>query len=207
MKLNYERIKYSPFGKRITNVFKGDIILSACTVPLGLLFCSFGLMAGSVDICIVTALLFLVVPAFLVASSVRKVLLEARLLSEMSDEEHNKLVLEYKQYEERNIIRYGHLTTYGMVLDAHILPWRNIKAIEFAPGEYRYVYRKGGGYMKYFPAKITVTSKFGEKTVKVAASIGSEDYNLSDEIAQFIESIPKYSDHKLEVINGYYYAK
>lgn len=207
MKLNYERIKYSPFGKRITNVFKGDIILSVCTVPLGLLFCSFGLMAGSVDICIVTALLFLVVPAFLVASNVRKVLLEARLLSEMSDEEHNKLVLEYKQYEERNIIRYGHLTTYGMVLDAHILPWRNIKAIEFAPGEYRYVYRKGGGYMKYFPAKITVTSKFGEKTVKVAASIGSEDYDLSDEIARFIESIPKYSDHKFEVINGYYYAK
>ena len=207
MKLNYERIKYSPFGKRITNVFKGDIILSVCTVPLGLLFCSFGLMAGSVDFCIVTALLFLVVPAFLVASSVRKVLLEARLLSEMSDEEHNKLVLEYKQYEERNIIRYGHLTTYGMVLDAHILPWRNIKAIEFAPGEYRYVYRKGGGYMKYFPAKITVTSKFGEKTVKVAASIGSEDYDLSDEIARFLESIPKYTDHRFAIDNRYYFAK
>ena len=61
--------------------------------------------------------------------------------------------------------------------------------------------------MKYFPAKIRVTSKFGEKAVKVAASIGSEDYDLSDEIARFLESIPKYTEHKFEVINGYYYAK
>ena len=41
----------------------------------------------------------------------------------------------------------------------------------------------------------------------MTANIGSEDYDLSDEIAQFIKSIPKYSDHKFEMINGYYYAK
>ena len=207
MKINYERIKYSPFGKRITNVFKGDLILSVCTVPIGILFCSFGLMAGSADFCIIMALLFLGVPAFLVVSTVKKVLLEARLLSAMTDEEHNKLIADYKKYEERNIIRYGHLTSYGLVLDTHILPWGNIKTIEFEPGEYRYVYRKGGGYMKYFPAKITVTSKFGEKTVKTSSSLDNEDYDLSDEIAQFIESFPKYTEHKFEVINGYYYAK
>jgi hypothetical protein len=207
MKINYERIKYSPFGKRITNVFKGDIIISVCTVPLGLLICSFALMAGSVSAGIIMALIFFGVPAFLVATSVKKVLLEARLLSAMTDEEHNKLIADYKKYEERNIIRYGHLTSYGLVLDTHILPWGNIKTIEFEPGEYRYVYRKGGGYMKYFPAKITVTSKFGEKTVKTAASIGNEDYDLSDEISRFLDSIPKYTEHKFEVINGYYYAK
>ena len=97
MKINYERIKYSPFGKRITNVFKGDIILSVCTVPLGLLIFAFALMAGLVSAGIIMALIFLGVPAFLVATSVKKVLLEARLLSEMTDEEHNKLILEYKK--------------------------------------------------------------------------------------------------------------
>ena len=207
MKINYERIKYSPFGKRITNVFKGDIILSVCTIPLGLLILAFALMAGSVSAGIIMALIFLGVPAFLVATSVKRVLLEARLLSEMTDEEHNKLILEYKKYEERNIIRYGHLTSYGLVLDTHILPWGNIKTIEFEPGEYRYVYRKGGGYMKYFPAKITVTLKFGEKTVKTSSTLDNEDYDLSDEIARFLESIPKYTDHKFAIDNRYYFAK
>ena len=107
----------------------------------------------------------------------------------------------------RNIIRYGHLTSYGLILDADILPWGNIRAIEFVPGEYRHVYRKGGGYMKYFPAEIKVTLQFGNKSITETKSLDNEDYDLSDEIARFLDSIPKYTEHKFEVINGYYYAK
>ena len=207
MKINYERIKYSPFGKRITNVFKGNIIISVCTVPLGLLICSFALMAGSVSAGIIMALIFLGVPAFLVATSVKRVLLEARLLSAMTDEEHNKLIAEYKKYEERNIIRYGHLTSYGWVMGDRIFPWGNIKKIEIKPGEYRYVHSTRGGHYKYFPPEIVVTALFDKKAVTATHTISNEDYDLADEIERFLDSIPKYTEYRFAVDNGYYFAK
>lgn len=204
MKINFERIKYSPFGKRIMNGFKAEIILSVCTVPLGLLFCSFALMAGSASACIIMALIFLGVPAFLVATTVKSTLFEARLLSEMTDEEHNRLIAEYKKYEERNIIRYGHLTSYGMILADRILPWKNIKEIRFLPGEYR---RSGRHGYQYYPAKITVIAEFDKKRVVTSCGLGNEDYDLSGEIERFLDSIPDYTEYKFAVDNEYYYAK
>ncbi|MBO5701595.1 MAG: hypothetical protein J6S71_04085 [Clostridia bacterium] len=206
MKINFERLKYSPFGKNIIKTLKFRLIQSVClSVPM--LVFGFLSFAGSLMMGITVMLVFGGLACFFLGYTIRDTLIEAQLLSAMTDEEHNTLIKEYQKYEERNIIRYGHLTSYGLVLETHILPWKNIKSIEFVPGEYRYVYRKHGSYLKYFPAKITVTSKFGEKTVKTAASIVNEDYDLSDEISRFLESIPKYTEHKFEVINGYYYAK
>ena len=204
MKINKERIKYSPFGKRIMNGFKAELLLSLCTAPLGLIFCSFALMAGSLTACIIMALFLLGVPAILVFTTVQSTLFEARLLSEMTDEEHNRLILEYKKYEERNIIRYGHLTSYGMILADRILPWKNIKEIRFMPGEYR---RSGKHGYQYYPAKISVIAEFGKKRVTTTCGLGNEDYDLSNEIERFLESIPKYTEHKFAVDNGYYYAK
>ncbi|MBQ3228851.1 MAG: hypothetical protein IJB43_09730 [Clostridia bacterium] len=206
MKINFERIRYSPFGKRITNRFKGSIIMNAMMLPL-MVFLSLIFFAPSVWLGICMIPITVGVPIFLIYASTKEALLGAEILSAMTDEEHNKLVLEYKKYEERNIIRYGHLTSYGLILNANILPWGNIKAIEFVPGEYRYVYRKYGSHMKYYPAKIKVTLLFGAKKITETKSLDNEDYDLSDEIALFLESIPKYTEHKFEVTNGYYYAK
>ena len=147
------------------------------------------------------------VPIFLIYASTKEALLGAEILSAMTDEEHNKLVAEYKKYEERNITRYGHLTSYGLVLDANILPWENIKQIELIPGEYKWVYTKRGGYEKYNPAKIKVTSLFGTKTITTTSSLSPEEYDLTDEIRRFLDSIPKYTDKEIKVENNYYYAK
>ena len=113
----------------------------------------------------------------------------------------------FKKYEERNITRYGHLTSYGLVLDANIIPWKNIKQIEFIPGEYRWVYTKRGGYEKYYPAKIKVASLFGTKTITTTSSLSPEEYDLTDELQRFLDSIPKYTEKKIKVENNYYYAK
>ena len=146
-------------------------------------------------------------PLFIMWVSAEKAILQARLLSALTDEEHNNLIAEYKKYEERNITRYGHLTSYGLVLDANIIPWKNIKQIEFIPGEYRWVYTKRGGYEKYYPAKIKVASLFGTKTITTTSSLSPEEYDLTDELQRFLDSIPKYTEKKIKVENNYYYAK
>ena len=206
MKINFERIKYSPFGKRITNSFKRSFIVGGLLFPLMLLHCLI-FFSSKWWIGIISIPVTIAIPLLIMWSSAKDAIIQAKLLSALTDEEHNRLVLEYKKFEERNIIRYGHLTSYGLILDANILPWESIKQIEFLPGEYRYVYRKGGGYMKYFPAKIKVTSLFGNKSMTDTKALDNEDYDLSDEIARFLDSIPKYTEHKFKVINGYYYAK
>ena len=207
MKINKERIKYSPFGKRIMNGFKAELLISLCTAPLGLLCCSFALMAGSITAFIIMALLLLGIPAVLVAATIKSTLFEARRLSAMTDEEHNRLILEYKKYEERNIIRYGHLTSYGWVMGDRIFPWGNIKKIEIKPGEYIYVHGTRGGHYKYFPPEIVITALFDKKAVTATHTISNEDYDLSDEIERFLNSIPKYTEYRFAVDNGYYFAK
>ena len=206
MKINFERIKYSPFGKRIMNRFKGSFIIGALLFPLMLFFCLI-FFAGNWWVGILSIPATILVPLLIMWSSASDAIFQAKLLSAMTDEEHNKLVTEYKKFEERNITRYGHLTSYGLVLDAHILPWENIKHLKFIPGQYKWVYSKHGAYEKYYPAKIKVTSLFGTKTIETSSSLSPEEYDLTDEIKSFLEKLPKYTDKKIKVENNYYYAK
>ena len=206
MKINFERIKYSPFGKQLMKRFKTSFIIGALIFPLMLLHCLI-FFAGKWWIGIISIPITVAIPLLIMWSSTKEALFQARLLSDLTDEEHNKLVAEYKKYEERNITRYGHLTSYGLVLDAHILPWENIKQIEFIPGEYRWVYTNRGGYEKYYPAKIKVTSIFGTKRITTTSSLSPEEYDLTDELGRFLESIPQYTDKEIKVENNYYYAK
>lgn len=206
MKISFERIKYSPFGKRITNRFKGSIIMGMMMLPLMVLL-SLLFFAPSVLLGICMMPITVGIPILLIYASTKEALFQAKILSAMTDEEHNKLVAEYKKYEERNITRYGHLTSYGLVLDANILPWKNIRQIEFIPGEYKWVYTKRGGYKKYYPAKIKVTSLFGTKTITTTSSLSPEEYDLTDELRRFLDSISKYTDKEIKVENNYYYAK
>ena len=206
MKINFERIKYSPFGKRITNSFKRSFIVGTLLFPLMLLWCIIFFSAkwwtGILSIPVT-----ILVPLLIMWSSASDALFQAKLLSAMTDEEHNKLIAEYKKFEERNIIRYGHLTSYGLILDTHILPWENIKHIKFIPGQYKWVYTNRGGYEKYYPAKIKVTSLFGTKAIETTSSLSPEEYDLTDEIKSFFEKLPKYTDKEIKVENNYYYAK
>ena len=206
MKINFERIKYSPFGKRITNRFKGSIIMGTMMLPLMALL-SLISFAPSVWFGICMIPITVGIPIFLLYSSTKEAFFQAKILSAMTDEEHNKLVAEYKKYEERNITRYGHLTSYGLVLDANILPWENIKQIELIPGEYKWVYTKRGSYEKYYPSKIKVTSLFGTKTITTTSSLSPEEYDLTEELRRFLDSISKYTDKEIKVENNYYYAK
>lgn len=206
MKINFERIKYSPFGKQIMNRFKMSFIVGALLFPLMLFFCLV-FFAGNWWAGIISIPVTIGLPMFIMWVSAEEAILQARLLSAMTDEEHHKLIAEYKKYEDRNITRYGHLTSYGLILDAHILPWENIKQIEFIPGEYKWVYTKRGGYEKYYPAKIKVTSLFGTKTITTTSSLSPEEYDLTDEIRRFLDSISKYTDKEIKVENNYYYAK
>ena len=207
MKINFERIKYSPFGKRIATDFKFAFIGGLLSFPLMLLF-SLIFFAASFWFGIFMIPFTVGIPVMIAYYVSKQAFLQARLLSAMTDEEHNKLILEYKNFEERNMTRFGHLTSYGLVLDTHILPWESVKQIRFAPGEYRLVYRRNHGRQRvYYPAKIKVTAAFGTKSTTVTSSLHNEDYDLSDEITRFLDSIPKYTEHKFEVINGYYYAK
>ena len=204
MQINYDRLKYSPFGKRIMNGFKAEIILAVCTVPLGVFITAFALMAGSLISAAILALILLGVPTVLVITSVRSTLFEANLLSEMTDEDHNRLIAEYKKYEERNITRYGHLTSYGIILADRILPWKNVKKISFRPGQYR---RSGKGGYHYHPATITVTAEFRKKRIVSGLALINEEYDLSGEIEAFLGSIPNYTEYRFAVDNEYYYAK
>ena len=207
MKINFERIKYSPFGQKITTDFKFAFIGVLLSFPLMLLF-SLIFFAISIWFGIFMIPFTVGIPILIAYYVSKQALLQSRLLSTMTDEEHNKLILEYKNFEERNLTRFGHLTSYGIVLDTHILPWESIKQIRFVPGEYRLVYRRNHGRQRvYSPAKIKVTAVFGTKSTTITSSLHNEDYDLSDEIASFLTSIPKYTEHKFEVINGYYYAK
>lgn len=207
MKINFERIKYSPFGKKITTDFKFAFIGGLLSFPLMLLF-SLIFFAISIWFGIFMIPFTVGIPILIAYYVSKQALLQSRLLSAMTDEEHNKLILEYKNFEERNLTRFGHLTSYGIVLDTHILPWESIKQIRFVPGEYRLVYRRNHGRQRvYSPAKIKVTAVFGTKSTTITSSLHNEDYDLSDEIASFLTSIPKYTEHKFEVLNRYYYAK
>lgn len=206
MKINFERIKYSPLGKRIMNRFKASIILGLAPTPLMLLICLIG-FGISVPSGVIWTLITLTISAIIIYSSVKGVLFQARLLSDMTDREHETLIAEYKKYEEKNIIRYGHLTSYGIILDNGILPWRSIDEIKFSPGEYRQTRTTHGWTTQYYPAKITVYATVEKKSVTMSQSLSNEDYDLSNEIERFIDSIPKYTEHRFLINNNYYPAK
>lgn len=206
MKINFERIKYSPLGKRIMNRFKASVILGLAPVPLMLLFCLMG-FGISVSSGVISTVITLTIPAIVIYSTIKGVLFQARLLSDMTDREHETLIAEYKKYEEKNIIRYGHLTSYGIVLEGGILPWRSIDEIKFSPGEYRLTYTRHGLRRRYVPPKISVHATIEKKKVVISQPLGNEDYDVSDEIERFIESLPKYTEHRFLVYNNYHHAK
>ena len=208
MKINFERIKYSPFGKDITETLRYYLILDLCTVPAALVISLvFFLIPGLWLLGILFFAVFAGVPIYLAVVAIRNTLVEARLLSSMTDEEHNKLLWEYKKFAEHNSIRCGHLTSYGLILGTKILPWNSIQKITFIPGEYKLIKTRHGTERVYHTAQIKVAALFDQKQIISQYPLGNEPYDLSEEIASFIESIPQYAEHSFEIDNEYYFAK
>lgn len=206
MKINFERIKYSPLGKGISHVFKFSVIYGILTVPLSIILCMifFAISAVLGWVMLPVAASIPVLTAYLTA---RDSLPQARLLSDMTDSEYEKLIAEYKKYGEKNAAFCGHLTSYGIVLDDGIIPWNAIRKIKFSPGEYKLVNRRRAGLVRiYFRPQITVYANI-EKEHIISQYISNEAHDLSEEIASFIDSIPQYTDHSFEIDNDYYFAK
>ena len=206
MKINFERIKYSPLGKGISHVFKFSVIYGILTVPLVILLCmiffAISTMLGWIMLPVTVA-----IPVLVAYLTVKDSLPQARLLSDMTDSEHEKLIAEYKKYGEKNTAFCGYLTSYGIVLDDGFLPWNAISKIKFSPGEYRLVNRRREWLVRiYYHPQITVYANI-EKELIITQYLVHETYDLSNEIASFIESIPKYTEHSFEIDNEYYFAK
>ena len=77
MKINFERIKYSPFGKRITNRLKGSIIMGALMLPLMLLF-SLLCFAPSVWFGIIMLFPTVGLPIFITYTSTKDAIIQAK---------------------------------------------------------------------------------------------------------------------------------
>ncbi len=206
MKINFERIKYSPLGKGIAHVFKFSVIHGILTVPLVIVLCmiffAISAVLGWVMLPVTVA-----IPILAAYLTVKDSLPQARLLSDMTDSEHEKLIAEYKKYGEKNTAFCGYLTSYGIVLDDGLLPWNAISKIQFSPGEYRLVNRRREGLVRiYYHPQITVYANIEKKHI-ITQYLYNEAYDLTDEIASFIESIPQYTEHSFEIVNAYYFAK
>lgn len=205
MKINYERIKYSPFGKEILEGFRIILIPVLIVIPL-VFFISLVCFSVSWILGLITIPFVIGLP-ILNFSPLKETLLKALLLSLMTEEEHETLIAEYKKHKDENNIIRGQLTSYGILLSDGILPWKAIDKITFSPGEYKLVKTRQGPERRYYSPKITVSAVIENRRITLSQGLQYESHDLKDEIESFIESIPKYTEHKFEINNSYYYAK
>ena len=120
----------------------------------------------------------------------------------MTDAEYEKLCREYREFKEKNIVRYGIITSYGIVSDDGMLPWSKITRIKVTPKERRYTHRGG---VKTIPAKIRYYASIGAK-LRISLSLSlSEQYDLSDEIERFLDMVVKHTDPHCFIENEYYF--
>ena len=114
MKINYERIKYSPFGKEILEGFRIILIPVLIVIPL-VFFISLVCFSVSWILGLITIPFVIGLP-ILNFSPLKETLLKALLLSLMTEEEHETLIAEYKKHKDENNIIRGQLTSYGILL-------------------------------------------------------------------------------------------
>lgn len=212
MKINFERINYSPFGKEI--IAKAPFTLSGLTVvnillAIGLSSCFVGEITVTNDLrTLFSAVFCTLLLGYGIYSQYRIIsekLLQFALLSEMSDEEHNKLVSDYQMYKDTHPATIAALTEYGIVLDEQICPWNIIKEIEFTPS------RHVGRRRKYSPTQtITTTVKLtvfcGKRKHIIKQNMLKGNQDLSEPISDLIASIPEYTDREIKINNKYYHT-
>lgn len=125
-------------------------------------------------------------------------------LGSLSEAEYELLCREYREFKEKNIIRYGIITSYGIVSDDGMLPWNKITRIKVTPKERRYTH-KGG--VKTVSAKIRYYASIGGKlSISLSLSL-AEQYDLSDEVERFLDIVVKHTDPHCLIENEYYYEQ
>ncbi len=203
MKINFERIKYSPFGDKIF----GGLIPTVAALTFGAFLsalCVLGFVSAGEKMYIM-AVCSAVLPGvfiYLIYKMISGKLFQAKLLSVMTDKEHNELVLDYKKYMENNDITLGCMTKYGIVIGEHICPWDIIKEIEFTPswqaqrGKYRYV----------VSTTVKIHVIFGKRRRIIKEDICNYPADLSEDIQRFKSEIPKYTDREIKINNRYYHT-
>ena len=203
MKINFERIKYSPFGKKIFGIMIPTLI------PL-----SFGCLLSFfvIWLCVnaggkmyILAALYAILLVFCVYAGYKTIsdkLFQAKLISAMTDEEHNELVKEYIKFKENNDITLGCMTSYGIILDEQICPWDIIKEIEFTPS-----WQAQRGKLRYV---VSTTVKlhivYGKHRRIIKEDICNYPADISEDIQQFKSAISKYTDREIKINNRYYHT-
>ena len=125
-------------------------------------------------------------------------------LGSLSEEDYELLCREYREFKEKNILRYGIITSYGIVSDDGMLPWNKITRIKVTPKERRYTHRGG---VKTVSAKIRYYASIGGKlSISLSLSL-AEQYDLSDEIERFLDLTVKHTDPHCLIENEYYYEQ
>ncbi len=203
MKINFERIKYSPFGKK---AFFGS--------PMALIALTFGEIMSAIGMiaCIksggyfyVYAALFTFILGACIYCEYRLIsekCFQMRLLSDMTDDEHNKLIYDYKKYKENNKITIGCPTEYGITLDEQICPWSIIEEIEFTPS--KRIRRDHASDNLSTRLKIKVI--YGKRKYTIIQDYYRYPTDLSEPIAEFIALIPEYTDREIKINNRYYHT-
>ena len=118
-------------------------------------------------------------------------------LGSMTDGEYESLCREYREFKEKNIIRYGIITSNHIVTDDGMLPWSKITKIKITPKMYGYRNRQ-------IPPKIRYTIGKGFKSLTLTVDLAQE-YNLSDEIERFLDLAVKHTEPHCFIENEYYY--
>ena len=125
-------------------------------------------------------------------------------LGSRSEAEYELLCREYREFKEKNILRYGIITSYGIVSDDGMLPWNKITRIKVTPKERRYTHRGG---IKTVPAKIRYYASISGKLGTSLSISLTEQYDLSDEIERFLDMVVKHTDPHCLIENEYYYEQ
>lgn len=189
------RRDYAPFGKawKFGTRFETAaifIFLGFTAFYIGILFLAGG---GMILACLVPYL-FICSLAFY---GLRDNICSLISLGSMTDAEYEKLCREYREFKEKNIVRYGIITSYGIVTDDGMLPWSKITKIKITPKMYGYRNRQ-------IPPMIRYTIGKGLKSLTLTVSLDQE-YNLSDEIERFLDLAVKHTDPHCFIENEYYF--
>ena len=203
MKINFERIKYSPFGYKLFGSLIPTLIpLTVYSLLMTLCLCGFLSAGGKLYIMALISAGLLGVLIYVIYKTISDKLFQARLISAMTDEEHNELVREYKKFKEDNDITLGCMASYGIILGEQICPWDIIKEIEFTPsfqaqrGKHRYI--------------VSTTIKLhvvcGKHRRIIKEDIENYPADLSEDIQQFKAMLPEYTDRGIKINNRYYHT-
>ncbi|MBR6579099.1 MAG: hypothetical protein IKK74_09160 [Clostridia bacterium] len=202
MKINFERIKYSPFGYKIFgNLIPTVAVLTFVNLLLAL--CVWGALGtGKMYFSSALCAVLLGCCIYLEYKTVSDKLFQAKLISAMTDEEHNELVKEYKKFKENNDITLGCMTSYGIILDEQICPWDIIKEIEFTPN----FKAQKGKYQYIVSTTVKLHVVYGKHRRVIKEDICNYPADISEDIQQFKSAISKYTDREIKINNRYYHT-